>query len=90
MMTLAADDSAAVIEALREASVDYHVHEVAAAKVNLFFGRRALVETAKSIVTKPLSRLSPEEDFILGTLLSYDREQQCERYLARIARERET
>jgi hypothetical protein len=50
--------------------------------VNLFFGRTACVETVRTIATKPLSHLTPQEDFILGTLLGYDREQQCNRYLS--------
>ena len=83
MMTMTVAQSAVIIEELTRSSIDYHVHAVAANKVNVFFGRSVLVEVTKTFVTKPLNRLSPEEDFILGTLLGYDKEQQCRRFLAR-------
>lgn len=85
MMTLAPDEAAAVRQRLDREQIAYHVHEVAATKVNLLFGHSAWVETASRIVTKPLSQLTPAEDFMLGTLLGYDPEQQCRRYLARAA-----
>ncbi|MCR6632354.1 MAG: DUF2023 family protein [Magnetospirillum sp.] len=82
MMTLTPGEAQPVRQRLEREEISYHVHEVNASKVNVLFGRSAWVETARSIVTKPLSRLSPEEDFILGTLLGYDPEQQCQRFLA--------
>lgn len=82
MMTLPAQEAPPVTRRLEAESIDYYVHEVNASKVNVLFGRAAWVETARNVVTKPLSRLSPEEDFILGTLLGYDKEQQCLRFLA--------
>lgn len=84
MMTMTMVESENIIEELSTSSIDYHVHAVTENKVNVFFGRHVLVEVMKTVVTKPLSRLSPEEDFILGTLLGYDKEQQCRRFLARI------
>ncbi|ACO79374.1 hypothetical protein AvCA_32120 [Azotobacter vinelandii CA] len=41
----------------------------------------------RTIVTKPLHELTPEQDFILGTLLGYDREQQCLRFLTRAGKQ---
>lgn len=35
------------------------------------------------IVTRPLNLLTPEEDFMLGTMLGYDICAQCERYCER-------
>lgn len=35
----------------------------------------------EKIGDKHLSDYTPEEDFILGTMLGYDRVQQCDRYL---------
>lgn len=32
------------------------------------------------IVNKPLNKLSPEEDFMLGAMLGYDITMECERY----------
>lgn len=88
MMTLTMAEAAQVRQRLEREAIPYLVHEVSAHKVNVLFGRSAWVETARSLLDKPLNRLSPEEDFILGTLLGYETEQQCERYLtmSRIAR----
>lgn len=83
MMTLTPEEAAPVQQRLDREDIAYHVQQVNPAKVNVMFGRTAWVETARSIVTKPLSRLSPEEDFILGTLLGYDPEQQCNRFLTK-------
>lgn len=66
---------------LEACKIDHFVQQVSAERINIYFGKRSHVETARHIVTKPLKRLSAEEDFILGTLLGYDREQQCERFL---------
>lgn len=38
------------------------------------------------MVTRPLNRLTPEEDFILGAMLGYDICAQCKRYCTRKAR----
>lgn len=83
MMTMTVAEAKPVVDALTKASIDHHVHTVTDTKVNVFFGRPALVAMIDKIVTKPLSRLSPEEDFIVGILLGYDKEEQCRRFLAR-------
>ncbi len=36
-------------------------------------------------MTRPLNQLTPEEDFILGTMLGYDLCAQCERFCERKA-----
>ncbi|KAA1056048.1 DUF2023 family protein [Azospirillum argentinense] len=82
MMTLSTRDADTVTRKLAERFVDYHVQTVTEAKVNVFFGNPACVAMVRSVVRKPLNQLTPEEDFILGTLLGYDREQQCRRFLA--------
>jgi hypothetical protein len=79
--TCATDDLPVVLRRLDDAGIDRFVQPINAKRSNVYFGRPAFVATARRIVTKPLNRLTPEEDFILGTLLGYDREQQCERYL---------
>ncbi|GGF60648.1 hypothetical protein GCM10007301_20490 [Azorhizobium oxalatiphilum] len=86
LMTMGAQELPNILTRLEETEIDHFVQEVNSVKVNLFFGRAAFVDTTRSIVTKPLCQLTPEEDFMLGTLLGYDREQQCVRYLTRCAR----
>lgn len=82
MMTMSAQDSLVVVNRLRGEAIEYHVQTVSPRKVNVFFGREACVELVRHVVNKPLCKLTPEEDFILGTLLGYDREQQCLRFLS--------
>lgn len=85
MLTLSWADLPGVVVRLAADRVDHYVHRLNDSRVNLFFGRAALVETVRRFVDKPLCELTPEEDFMLGMLLGYDREQQCRRYLDRTA-----
>lgn len=85
MLTLSWADLPGVIARLAAERVDHYVHRLNDSRVNLFFGRAPLVDTVRQIVDKPLCELTAEEDFMLGTLLGYDREQQCRRYLERTA-----
>lgn len=86
LMTLSRDELALVLARLEREGITHFVQEVSPAKANLFFGRGPHVAVAQAIVTRPLNALSAEEDFMLGTLLGYDREQQCRRYLQRTGR----
>lgn len=84
LLTAGRPDLPGIRRRLEVEGVDYFVQDVNAAKCNVFFGKAALVRTARHIAGKPLNQMSPEEDFMLGTLLSYDKERQCERYLSMI------
>jgi len=85
MLTVSWADLPGVVARLAAERVDHYVHRLNDSRVNLFFGRPALVETVRRFVDKPLCELTAEEDFMLGALLGYDREQQCRRYLERTA-----
>jgi hypothetical protein len=86
MLTASGPEIAQSAARLEREGIDHFLHFVSPTKTNIFFGRKPWVETARRIVTCPLNRLSPEEDFILGTLLGYDGEGQCHRYLTRRSR----
>lgn len=85
MLTVSWSDLPGVVARLAADRIDHYVHRLNDSRVNLFFGKAALVETVRHIVDKPLCELTAEQDFMLGTLLGYDREQQCRRYLERAA-----
>lgn len=68
---------------LQRSCIDFCIQDVNAMKINVFFGNPICVEVVKRFVHKPLNKLTPEEDFILGTMLGYDRMQQCIRLLRR-------
>jgi hypothetical protein len=87
LATLDGRDLPAARRQIEGAGVAYHLHPASPTRVNVFFGRPVLIETVRAMIAdRPLAELSPEEDFILGTLLGYDREQQCRRYLDRSGR----
>lgn len=65
---------------LRNQGISYHIQEVGASKINLYFGKPECIEVVSQIVTRPLNHLTPEEDFIIGAMLGYDIRQQCKRY----------
>lgn len=71
------------ITRLQHQNIDYIVQPVGNDKLNLFFGRKACLDAIQLMVTRPLNQLTPEEDFILGTMLGYDICAQCERYCER-------
>ena len=68
---------------LKNQGIPYFLQEVGSGAVNIYFGNQSCLDTISMIVNKPLSKLSPEEDFILGALLGYDLRMQCERFCAR-------
>ena len=71
-------------ERLERQGIGYLIQEVAGSKVNLYFGNRRCLDAVATFIHKPLNRLSPEEDFMLGTMLGYDIAGQCERYGKRL------
>ena len=74
------------ITRLQHQHIPYIVQPVGNDRLNLFFGKRECLDAIRLMVTKPLSQLTPEEDFILGAMLGYDICAQCERYCERKCR----
>lgn len=74
------------IKRLEHQDIQYIIHPAGEQTVNLFFGRKECLDAIGFVVGKPLSELSPEEDFMLGALLGYDIRMQCERYCQRKTR----
>ena len=73
---------------LRSNHIKYYIQVVNAKKINVFFGADECVEVIKRIVAdKSLNELTPAEDFILGTLLGYDKKQHCTRLLKQLQNE---
>jgi hypothetical protein len=68
---------------LKTEKIAYYIHRVNGSKINIFFGDDACVNVIEQMKIKLLKELTPEEDFILGIMLGYDRLKQCERYLRR-------
>lgn len=71
---------------LERQNIPYIIQPVASDNMNLFFGRKECLDAIQLMITKPLNKLTPEEDFILGAMLGYDIRVQCERYCERKCR----
>ena len=84
MMTLTADEARVVVGELVATGTPHHVQRACRAKLNVVFGRPAAVATARLLLERRLCDLTAEQDFMLGILLGYDREQQCLRFLSRV------
>ena len=74
------------ITRLQSQNISYIVQPVGNGRLNLFFGKPECLDAIRLMVNKPLSQLTPEEDFILGAMLGYDICVQCERYCERKCR----
>ncbi len=82
--TIQSSEKEATAERLRSHGLNYIFQQVNPNKYNVFFGDDNCLEIVKTFVEKRITDLSPEEDFILGVMLGYDRKQQFERYLDRV------
>lgn len=74
-----------MLQRLESRNIDYIIQPAGPNNINLFFGRKECIQAIRCIVTRPLNKLSPEEDFILGAMLGYDLCAQCERFCKRKA-----
>lgn len=79
--TFKSSDKQSIVGKLQRQGVAYHIQQVSEHKMNVFFGNVACVEVVRQFGAKPLNQYTCEEDFILGIMLGYDRENQCKRYL---------
>ena len=73
---------------LQREKIDYAIQDVNKDKINVFFGAKRCIDVVKTFIHKKLNELSPEQDFILGTLLGYDRVRQCDRYLEMVKKQK--
>ena len=81
LYTTKADDLETVKNRLDRIKIEYEIYKLGEAKINVFFGNPDCIRIIKSINKQNLNDYTPEEDFILGTMLGYCRKQQCIRYL---------
>ena len=73
----------AIESRLEKEDLAYLICENGNKMINVFFGNPACIDVVKSFKVCSLSKLSDEQDFLLGIMLGYDRLKQCERYLVR-------
>ena len=71
------------VNRLNSQNIRFIVQSVDSEHINLFFGKEECIDAIRMMVTRPLNKLTPEEDFILGAMLGYDICGQCRRYCSR-------
>ena len=71
------------LEKLKHQGIEYILQPVGNDRLNLYFGKKECLDAIRVIANKPLSKLTPEEDFILGAMLGYDICAQCKRFCER-------
>ncbi|WP_027390314.1 DUF2023 family protein [Chrysiogenes arsenatis] len=72
---------------LQRHKIDFLIYDLAPNRMNVFFGAPECIDVLRRIGKSSLNDYTCEEDFILGTMLGYDRLQQCQRYLQRTERQ---
>ena len=81
LYTACADNMETIRNRLERIKIKYEIYRISSKKINVFFGNSDCIEIIKSINKNNLNDYTPEEDFMLGTMLGYCRQQQCVRYL---------
>ena len=69
-----------VIESrLQREEIPYLINDVNNKNINVFFGNPDCIRVVKTF-DKKLDKITPEQDFMLGIMLGYDKILQCRRY----------
>lgn len=83
LCTMSHDCATVLVERLRCEQIRYTVQYVSNSTANVYFGDPYCLETVETFIHKPLNKLTPEEDFMLGVMLGYDISMQCDRFCQR-------
>lgn len=75
------DHKATIKNALERKGIPFLIVSLKNKHINVFFGHGVCIDVIKAINKKRLVDYTPEEDFMLGIMLGYERKLQCERYL---------
>ena len=77
-------DKETFIRILEQLNIEYRITELGNNKTNIFFGNPNCLKILEKFSNKNLDKLSPPEDFILGIMLGYSRNEQYQRILSKI------
>ena len=70
----------AIEQKLQKEGINYVVHPLSERNINVYFGDKPCIDVVKTF-NPNLKHLTPEQDFMLGIMLGYDKVKQCERYM---------
>ena len=71
-------------EVLQKMKIQYHITNIERQKINIYFGSSPCLKILRGFSSKNLDKLTPYEDFILGIMLGYSRNEQYNRVLSKI------
>lgn len=77
-------DQNTLTEILQKMKIQYHITNIENEKINLFFGSNPCLKIIRGFSSKNLDKLTPYEDFILGIMLGYSRNEQYNRLSEKI------
>ena len=80
LCTISSDCAHIAISKIETNQMAYFICPLSNGQSNLFFGEHVCMSVIQKICNKPLNKLSPEEDFMLGAILGYGICEQCKRY----------
>jgi hypothetical protein len=81
--TTCVDSQQYIIQKLNKEKIKFVIVKVTERKMNVFFGRKECIDIVKKFGDKKLNEFTCEEDFMLGIMLGYSREQQYLRFIDR-------
>lgn len=85
LYTIQPDDQERIQAQLDTERIASHFLPIEDGRINVYFGHESCIKVIQEFGTCPHCQHTPEQDFILGIMLGYDRTKQCERYLDRRA-----
>ena len=80
MTTEKASNREIIEQRLIKEKIPYVIKDVNGKNINVFFGNKDCIKVVSSFGEKSLDKLTPEQDFMLGIMLGYDKILQCRRY----------
>lgn len=82
LYTCLKEDTAKYTDMLTRTGMEYSVTDIGKGKVNIFFGKSECLKIITTFSETNLDKISPNEDFILGIMLGYSRDEQYSRLLS--------
>ena len=81
LYTCEKSEQKALTEILQKMKIQYHITNIDSQKINIFFGLNQCLKIIRGFSSQNLNNLTPYEDFALGIMLGYSRNEQYNRLL---------
>lgn len=84
LYTCKVEQSKKYITILKLTKTPYKIQKLPQNKCNIFFGNEKCLDILNTFSSQTLDKITPQEDFILGIMLGYSRNEQYTRFLNKI------